>query len=203
MPLLQALAGPELEALAQALKAVEFEPGEPVVRQGDPGDAMYFIEAGAATAEIDGKVVRDYSSGDYFGELALMSNQPRSASVIARGSAKLRLLALPQVCTPHGAAASAAQIAARSPRRSLADRWAAVFAVFCAIIAAGLRVAGARAWRHQIPPRHTGAPQRPALCLPLLPLFRPSSRQLFGTGRPRNTRSSGPVMPSRAKTLGR
>ena len=67
------------------------------MRQGDPGDTMYFIEAGQATAEIDGKgVVKDYSPGDYFGELALMSNQPRSASVIARGRGGLRCLALPQ-----------------------------------------------------------------------------------------------------------
>ena len=103
VPLFEALSEPELEALAAALTSIEFEPGEAVLRQGDLGDAMYFIEGGAASAEIDGKSVRDYTPGDYFGELALMLNQPRSASVVARGSDKLHLLALPQVRTPAAA----------------------------------------------------------------------------------------------------
>lgn len=57
------------------------------LKQGDPGDKFYIVEEGAlkATKEMDGaeKTVLEYKAGDYFGELALLKNQPRAANVIA------------------------------------------------------------------------------------------------------------------------
>ena len=62
----------------------EYEPGQVIIKQGDPGDKMYILEEGTCTALIDGKEVRSYEeSGDYFGELALLNNEPRKATVIA------------------------------------------------------------------------------------------------------------------------
>jgi len=68
--------------IADALKAETFKQGEKVVMQGEPGDKFYILEEGSLFAMKDDKRVMDYSSGSYFGELALLKNQPRAASVI-------------------------------------------------------------------------------------------------------------------------
>jgi len=63
----------------------EYEPGQIIIKQGDKnGDKMYILEGGNAAAFIDGKEVFAYKEeGEYFGELALLYNQPRKASVVA------------------------------------------------------------------------------------------------------------------------
>merc|ERR1711862_912443 len=59
-----------------------FTKGDSIVKQDDPGDKFYIVEEGALYAEKAGSRVLDYKQGDYFGELALLKNQPRAASVI-------------------------------------------------------------------------------------------------------------------------
>lgn len=76
----------ERSQIADALIQETFKKGDPIVKQDDPGDKFYILEEGAAYAEktsADGtKRVLDYKAGDYFGELALLKNQPRAASII-------------------------------------------------------------------------------------------------------------------------
>jgi glucose-6-phosphate 1-dehydrogenase len=70
--------------LTLALNSAGAAAGEEIVRKGDVGDEMYFISRG--TVEVldgDGKVLRTMGEGDFFGELALLSNEPRSATVRA------------------------------------------------------------------------------------------------------------------------
>ena len=62
---------------------VGFKAGEDIVTQGDAGDAMYFLEAGIASAIKDGEEVFVFQAGDFFGETALMMKQPRAATVLA------------------------------------------------------------------------------------------------------------------------
>merc|ERR1712113_1326795 len=77
----------ERSQIADALKSETFKKGEVIVKQDEPGDKFYIVEEGAlyALKAIPGqgeKNVMDYKSGDYFGELALLKNQPRAASVV-------------------------------------------------------------------------------------------------------------------------
>lgn len=71
---------------------------ELVCRQGDPGDGMYFISSGSARVVVqpdDSDVeieVAKLGAGDYFGEISLLTGEPRSASVITAGPAQIFFL---------------------------------------------------------------------------------------------------------------
>lgn len=73
----------ERSKLSDALKSITFAPNQVIIKQGDIGDTFYIIESGKAVALKDGEVVMNYGRGDYFGELALLKDQPRAATVKA------------------------------------------------------------------------------------------------------------------------
>jgi CRP-like cAMP-binding protein len=64
-------------------------PGDEVVTQGEPGDAFYAIVSGRADVMRDDRVVRALAAGMYFGEIALLRDVPRTATVVARTSMRL------------------------------------------------------------------------------------------------------------------
>lgn len=80
----------ERSKLADAFKEDTFAPGEYVIKEGDAGNVFYFISEGEAVATKTleaGKPpveVMFYKKGDYFGERALIKNEPRAANVIAK-----------------------------------------------------------------------------------------------------------------------
>lgn len=94
VPLLSSLKGYERAKIADALESTKFPPGTSIIREGDPGDAFYLLEAGEAQAFKNGveKPVKEYQRGDYFGELALLDDKPRAASVIAKTDVKVAKL---------------------------------------------------------------------------------------------------------------
>jgi hypothetical protein len=94
VPLLSALDAIDRERIARVLTVVELECGQPVVTAGEDGDAMYFVEQGVSQAEVAGKAVMSYGRGDYFGELSLLTNEKRKATVRATSAAGLRCLRL-------------------------------------------------------------------------------------------------------------
>jgi CRP/FNR family transcriptional regulator, cyclic AMP receptor protein len=67
--------------------------GEIVIRQGDPGDALFVVEEGTVeiVAERDGheRTLRTAGPGELLGEMALFEKEPRSATVRARGQARI------------------------------------------------------------------------------------------------------------------
>lgn len=75
--------------LVDALKPETFKQGDIIVKQGDPGDKFYIVEEGSCAAEKSGAEVMQYQSGDYFGELALLKNEPRAANIIAKSDVKV------------------------------------------------------------------------------------------------------------------
>ena len=68
--------------------------GSTIFRQGDPADAAYFIRKG--TIEVvddeDGKVLRSLGVGDYFGEIALITDAPRTATIRTESEVELAVL---------------------------------------------------------------------------------------------------------------
>jgi MFS family permease len=73
-----------LEYLARSLGREQHAVDAMVIEQGAVGDSWYLIESGRVAVVHDGRHVTDLSTGDGFGEIALLSDRPRTASVIAR-----------------------------------------------------------------------------------------------------------------------
>lgn len=83
VPLLKSMDKYERSQVADALKTEVFAAGTCIVQAGDVGTTFYIVAEGQAVAAKDGKEVMRYRPGDYFGELALIRNQPRAATVTA------------------------------------------------------------------------------------------------------------------------
>jgi CPA1 family monovalent cation:H+ antiporter len=79
------------QAIARLLKPQLAVPDSHIVRRGDKGDSMYFIASGATSVILDSGDV-ELGSGDFFGELSLITGQPRNADVKALGYCKLLAL---------------------------------------------------------------------------------------------------------------
>ncbi len=84
--------------LLQAAEALTLPDGAVLVREGEAGDALFLIVSGIASVSIDNfgesKPVAELTDGAFFGEMAVITNQPRSATVIARG--ELAVLKIPK-----------------------------------------------------------------------------------------------------------
>lgn len=94
--ILSTLSSYERVSIADALISKSFEANEVIIKQGDPGKEMYFIEDGEVEIKMisDGveKIVSSLGKGQYFGELALITKQSRAASVISKTKVKLAVL---------------------------------------------------------------------------------------------------------------
>ncbi|MGD0529519.1 MAG: DUF1003 domain-containing protein [Polyangiaceae bacterium] len=90
IPLFQGLTDEDREALAARLSEKSFKAGDIVFSQGEPGASMYVVQSGAVQIYLPSKekdlppvVLKDLHTGEYFGELAIFDDKPRSASVRA------------------------------------------------------------------------------------------------------------------------
>jgi len=109
---------PAIEQLADRLGTEVVEAGRPVVVQGDHGDRFYVIERGTARVVQNGAERRLLGDGDCFGEIALLRDIPRTASVVAASTLRLRTLSRDDFL-----AAVAGPAAARAAAERVADRW--------------------------------------------------------------------------------
>jgi MFS family permease len=73
-----------LEQLADGLMQVRAPAGEQIIRQGERGDRFYVIEDGTVEVSVDGRPPRELGRGESFGEIALLRDVPRTATVTAR-----------------------------------------------------------------------------------------------------------------------
>jgi MFS family permease len=83
IPMFAPLPRLDLERLAWHLDRFEVAAGTEVIRQGDVGDRFYVVDAGTFEVARDGEVIATAGEGDYFGEIALLHDVPRTASVRA------------------------------------------------------------------------------------------------------------------------
>ena len=117
LPLFAPVPAPALEAAAAALVGLDVAAGEAIIREGEVGDRFYVLDGGSVSVEQRGVVIAQLEPGSSFGELALVRDIPRTASVVA--ATDVRLLALDReaflltlTASPR-AASEAARIAAR------------------------------------------------------------------------------------------
>jgi MFS family permease len=83
VPLFEPLPPTSLEKLARAAAAETVRAGTAVVTEGEPGDAFYVVVDGSLEVGADGVPLRALGPGDFFGEIALLRDVPRTATVIA------------------------------------------------------------------------------------------------------------------------
>lgn len=94
VPLLASLTKYERSKIADALETSKYPAGTAIIKEGDAGEAFYLLESGEAEAYKSGTQgpVKQYMKGDYFGELALLNDAPRAASVISKTEVKVAKL---------------------------------------------------------------------------------------------------------------
>lgn len=94
VPLFSTLTPYERSKIADALDTQKFPPGSTIIKEGDPGEALFILESGEAVVYKRGieKPVHSYKKGDYFGELAILNDAPRAASVVSTTEVKVATL---------------------------------------------------------------------------------------------------------------
>ncbi len=88
VPLLSELTLYERSKIADALDTQKYPAGATIIQEGDAGESFFILESGEAEvykSDVGGgtEAVKRYGKGDYFGELALLDDKPRAASVVA------------------------------------------------------------------------------------------------------------------------
>lgn len=83
VPLFQGFPQHDLDLVARSLKERTYEPGVTIVKQGDPGVGFFLIVEGRVGVSHDGHHIRDLGPGEFFGELALLEERVRTATVTA------------------------------------------------------------------------------------------------------------------------
>jgi len=88
VPLFSDLEGRELQQIANSMKQRTFSAGQSIAVEGQSGVGFFVIEDGRATVSVGGDEVRTLGPGDYFGEVALITQGARTATVTAETDLK-------------------------------------------------------------------------------------------------------------------
>jgi predicted MFS family arabinose efflux permease len=114
VPIFAPLPPPVLESLAARVEKRHVGAGETVFSEGDAGDAFYVVEDGTLLLSLNGSAPRQLRQGDFFGEIALLRDVPRTATITAETDSELLSLRrddfLPVVTGHAGASAAAAAV---------------------------------------------------------------------------------------------
>ena len=100
-----------LERLALRLVPLDFRAGDVIIREGEPGDRFYAIATGTVDVTTHGRFVASLGPGDYIGEIALLKDVPRTATVTARSPVKSFALNRAHFLTALSGSSTATRIA--------------------------------------------------------------------------------------------
>ena len=92
VPIFAPLPGGSLEHVASRLVPLRVDPGETVIREGDEGDRFYIVAEGSLEVSQDGVPISELEPGGYFGEIALLRDMARTATVKAKSASVLYAL---------------------------------------------------------------------------------------------------------------
>jgi hypothetical protein len=126
VPIFAPLSAPVLERLARGMILIDVPAGAVIIQQGDIGDRFYVLALGEVDVTMDGRHVDAHGPGGYFGEVALLRNIPRTATVIARTPATLYALERDnflEAVTGHAESTSAAEVVSRARYE---EKWAEI-----------------------------------------------------------------------------
>ena len=96
--LLDSLTSQEKDKICDCLRTAHFKAGEVVIREGDKGDTFFFVKQGRCIAtqrdkeSQSDKTVYNFGQNDYFGELAILKDEPRAATIVAVTDLELTLI---------------------------------------------------------------------------------------------------------------
>ena len=91
VPLFAAVGAPTIAEVARLLRPSDLPAGRVVVRRGERGESMYFIAAGEVEVRLPGGSVR-LGEGKFFGEMALITGEPRTATIVTTRATELLAL---------------------------------------------------------------------------------------------------------------
>ncbi len=80
--------------IARHAQIAELSAGVELVRKGEPGDALFVILEGEAVVSAEGAELNRVGTGAYFGELAILDGEPRSATVVAETDVKVAVIGI-------------------------------------------------------------------------------------------------------------
>ena len=126
LPLFSPLGAPALEGLARGLVELQAPAGTAVIREGEPGDRFYVVADGELEVSRGGPQLRTIGRGDGFGEIALLENVPRTATVTARTDSRLYALDKPSFLASVSSHPRAAGEAERLVRERLPSQQATI-----------------------------------------------------------------------------
>jgi MFS family permease len=112
VPMFQPLPLAAKEQVARSLIPVSYPAGQEIIREGETGDRFYIVASGQARVTRGGEPLRECGPGDYFGEIALLRDIPRTATVTASEEVELYALeraAFIDAATGHAAGREAGE----------------------------------------------------------------------------------------------
>ncbi len=91
-PIFATLSERQLKSLAKSTKVIAYGANTPIVKMGEPGIAFYIILSGGAEVRQGPRVLARLAPGQFFGEMTLLDEQPRSADVVTTGPTECAVL---------------------------------------------------------------------------------------------------------------